>query len=101
MAPDSTIIRELLNPDTINTGVSARHGLADGTITSGKKTLQHRLKSSSEVYNTLEGRTRISVNEKVVEIGQGSLVYVAPHAMQYVENIGDFNLQYLVICDSL
>jgi cytosine deaminase len=97
VAPDSTIIRELLNPRIVD--VNIRYSLAHGTILRENKTLRHRLRSSSEVYYILAGKARISVNKDTVEVGPGSLVYVPPNATQYVENIGDSELQYLVICD--
>ncbi len=75
------------------------YSLAHGTILKRNKTIQHRLRSSSEVYFVLSGVARISVNRYIVEVGAGSLVYVPPQAIQYVENTGDSDLQYLVICD--
>ncbi len=97
VAPDSTIIRELLNPQTPDVNIT--YSLSHGTILKDNKTLRHRLGSSSETYYILAGTARIWVNEEVVEVGPGALVYVPPDAAQYVENIGDADLQYLVICD--
>ena len=97
VAPDSTIIRELLSPQVLEVNVS--YSLAHGTIPKGEKTLLHRLHSSSETYFILTGAARIWANGDSVEAGPGMLVYVPPHAAQYVENIGDSNLKYLVICD--
>ncbi len=99
VAPDSTIIRELLNPSILGSESNVQYSLAHGTILIGEKTTRHRLRSSSEVYFVLAGRARISVNDDEVEVESGSLVYVPPKAMQYVENIGDSDLQYLVICN--
>lgn len=97
VAPDSTIIRELMNPRISDVNVT--YSLAHGTILKGNKTLLHRLGSSSEAYYILAGTARISVNEDSVEVGPGTLVYVPPDAAQYVENTGDSDLQYLVICE--
>lgn len=97
VAPDSTIIRELMNPRIPDVNVT--YSLAHGTLLKGNKTLLHRLGSSSEAYYILAGTARISVNEDSVEVGPGTLVYVPPDAAQYVENTGDSDLQYLVICE--
>ncbi len=97
VAPDSTIIRELLNLQT--PGVNISYSLAHGTILKRHKTRLHKLKTSSETYFILTGTARIWVNEEAVEAGAGSLVYVPPDAAQYVENIGNSDLEYLVICD--
>jgi mannose-6-phosphate isomerase-like protein (cupin superfamily) len=97
VAPDSTIIRELLSPQV--TDVNVTYSLAHGTIPKGKKTLLHSLRSSSEAYYILVGTARIWVNEDAVEVGPGALVYVPSDAVQYVENTGDSDLQYLVICE--
>jgi cytosine deaminase len=97
VAPDSTIIRELLNPQIPDVNIT--YSLAHGTILKENKTLRHRLGSSSEAYYILAGTARIWVNEDAVEVGPGALVYVPPDAVQYVENSGDSDLQYLVICD--
>lgn len=97
VAPDSTIIRELLNPRRPD--VNIKYSLAHGTILKENKTIRHRLRSSSEAYFILAGTARFSVNEDVMEVGPGTLVYVPPDAAQYVENTGDSDLQYLVICD--
>ncbi|MFW9792784.1 MAG: cupin domain-containing protein [Candidatus Thorarchaeota archaeon] len=99
IAPDSTRIQELLNPNSSEKETNVGYSLALGTILVGRKTIRHRLRSSSEVYFILKGRARFSINEHVEEVGVGSLVYVPPRAIQYVENIGDSDLQYLVICD--
>lgn len=97
VAPDLTIIREMLNPQVLDVDVT--YSLAHGTIPREKKTLLHRLRSSSEAYYILAGTARIWVDKDAVEVGPGALVYIPPGAAQYVENIGHSDLQYLVICD--
>ena len=97
VAPDSTIIRELLNPQIPDVNIT--YSLAHGTIPKGKKTLLHKLRSSSEAYYILAGTGRIWVNEDIVEVGPGVLVFIPPGVAQYVENTGASKLQYLVICD--
>ncbi|MFX1605048.1 MAG: cupin domain-containing protein [Promethearchaeota archaeon] len=99
VAPDSTLIRELLNPSHTGIEASIRYSLAHGTILKGGRTHKHRLRSTSETYYILAGKGRISVDEVVVKVRPGSLVYVPPQAMQHVENVGESDLEYLVICD--
>jgi mannose-6-phosphate isomerase-like protein (cupin superfamily) len=99
LAPDSTIIQELLNPNSSGMKTMVKYSLAHGTIPKGKKTLKHRLRTTSEVYFILAGKARFTVDEDVVEVEPESLVYIPPHATQNVENIGNSNLRYLVICD--
>lgn len=97
VAPDSTIIREMLNPQLPNVDVT--YSLAHGTIPREKRTLLHTLRSSSEAYYILAGTARIWVDKDAVEVGPGALVLVPPGATQFVENTGPSDLQYLVICD--
>ncbi|MFW9831788.1 MAG: cupin domain-containing protein [Candidatus Thorarchaeota archaeon] len=98
-AIDGTILRELLNPYREGTELQLRYSIAHAILRAGEASLPHRLTKASEVYYLLQGTGIIHVDEEVYEIGPGSLVYIPPNSIQYLENTGEENIEFLCIVD--
>jgi mannose-6-phosphate isomerase-like protein (cupin superfamily) len=96
IAGDSTILRELLHPDKAD--LALRYSLAHAVLKPGTTSQRHSLKTS-EVYYILEGRGRMHIDDEVAEVIPGQTIYIPPHALQYIENIGDGELKFLCIVD--
>jgi mannose-6-phosphate isomerase-like protein (cupin superfamily) len=96
LAGDRTILRELLHPG--KHPLDLRYSLAHATLPPGGVSLRHRL-SVSEVYYMLEGEGLMHIGEESQEVGPGQTVYIPPHEVQYIENIGKTDLKFLCIVD--
>lgn len=94
LAGDHTHLKEVLHPsnDQLRLGFSLAHAY----LLEGEQSLPHRL-LHSETYYFLEGEGEIYVNDKKQDIEKGDIVYVPPHADQYVKNIGTTTLSFLCI----
>jgi mannose-6-phosphate isomerase-like protein (cupin superfamily)/2'-5' RNA ligase len=93
---DDSILRELLHPDKAD--LKIRYSLAYATVRPGARTKPHRL-STTEVYYILAGRGRMHIDNESAEVDAESAVYIPPHCVQYIENIGGSNLVFLCIVD--
>ena len=96
LAGDHTLLRELLHPD--KAPLKLGYSLAQGRLPPGQRSKPHRL-VSSEVYYFIAGKGLFTVDEEQREIGGGSVVYVAPHETQFVENTGTGDLEFLCLVD--
>lgn len=96
LAGDHTQLRELLHPQ--KSPVAIRYSLAQGHLQPGHRSKPHRL-ASSEVYYFLAGKGLFTVGDQQREITRGSVVYVAPHETQWVENTGAEDLEFLCLVD--
>ncbi len=96
IAGDGSILRELLHPDKADLRI--RYSLAHAKVAAGQKTRLHRLKSC-EVYYIMAGRGVMHVDDESFEVGPDCAVNIAPHSVQYIENIGDSDLTFLCIVD--
>lgn len=96
IAGDGSILRELLHPEKAD--IQAGYSLAHAKVDVGQKTKPHKLKSS-EVYYVLAGRGLMYIDQESVEIGPQCAVYIPPDAVQYIENIGNSELEFLCIVD--
>jgi mannose-6-phosphate isomerase-like protein (cupin superfamily) len=96
LAGDRTVLRELLHPD--KHPLDLRYSLAHATLPPGGVSLRHRL-SVSEVYYMLEGEGLMHIGEDSQKVGPGQTVYIPPHEVQYIENIGKTDLKFLCIVD--
>jgi mannose-6-phosphate isomerase-like protein (cupin superfamily) len=99
MALDNSIIRELLNPNHDEEELHLNYSLAHATVKPGDSTLPHRFHEASEVYYILHGRGLMHINDETQEVQHGDMIYIPPQAVQYIENIGDINLEFLCIVD--
>jgi mannose-6-phosphate isomerase-like protein (cupin superfamily) len=95
-AGDNTILRQLLHPDKADLDI--HYSLAHAVLHPGKASQSHRLKTS-EVYYILEGEGIIHINDEFEKVHAGLLIYIPPHAKQWIENIGTSDLTFLCIVD--
>lgn len=96
IAGDGSILRELLNPET--SALKICYSLAHAKVAAGQRTQPHRLQSS-EVYYILAGEGMMHVDDETVEVGANYAIYIPPRAIQYIENTGSGNLEFLCIVD--
>lgn len=94
-ANDGCAIREVLHPDS--DGVELPMSFAVGRVSPGEKTHAHYLEPV-EVYYILRGRGLMHVGDESGEIGAGDVVHVPARASQWLENLGDAELVFLVVC---
>jgi mannose-6-phosphate isomerase-like protein (cupin superfamily) len=64
----------------------------------GEKTLPHKLKNS-EVYYIIKGTGTIYINNERKLVEKNDTVYIPPDAVQFIENTGEKNLEFLCIVD--
>lgn len=96
LAGDHTVLRELLNP--AKQEVVLRYSLAHGRLAAGKRSKRHSL-SSSEVYYFLAGTGRLTVDMETCSVEAGSVVYVQPGGVQWLENTGTEDMEFLCMVD--
>jgi mannose-6-phosphate isomerase-like protein (cupin superfamily) len=96
-ALDNTIIREMLNPKHDATPLHLGYSLAHATLPSKKISLPHRFKTASEVYYILKGEGMMYIDDETRQVGPGDTIYIPPKAVQFIENIGETNLEFLCI----
>lgn len=96
MAGDNTILRELLHPDKAD--VQLRYSLAHAVVKPGQTSFRHKLKTS-EVYYIMEGEGMMYIDDESAKVYPGQTIYIPPHSMQYIKNIGQSDLKFLCIVD--
>jgi len=96
LAGDHTVLRELLHP--AKQPLALRYSLAHGTLAPGGRSKWHRLRSS-EVYYIIAGRGRMTVDDSVVLVEPGSVIYVPPGGKQTLENSGPVAIEFLCLVD--
>jgi len=96
IAGDNTVLRQLLHPDKATLDI--RYSLAYAVLHPGKASQPHRLKTS-EVYYILEGEGIMHINDESEKVHVGQVIYIPPHAKQWIENIGTSDLTFLCIVD--
>jgi mannose-6-phosphate isomerase-like protein (cupin superfamily) len=96
LAGDHTVLRELLHP--AKQPLVLGYSLAHGTLAPGSRSKWHRLRSS-EVYYIIAGRGRMTVDDAVVLIEPGSVIYVPPGSKQSLENSGSAAIEFLCLVD--
>jgi mannose-6-phosphate isomerase-like protein (cupin superfamily) len=97
LAADLSPIKELLSPARDN--ISTRYSLALARMPGGEKSLPHRLKTSSEVYIIIEGEGIMRIDDEAAPVSAGTIVYIPPGALQWIENTGDIDLVFYCIVD--
>lgn len=95
-AGDNTILRELLHPD--KQPVDLRYSLAHARLAPGAISTPHRLRTS-EVYYILAGAGQMHIDDEARRVSPGDMVYIPPGARQYIEAVGENELQFLCIVD--
>jgi mannose-6-phosphate isomerase-like protein (cupin superfamily) len=96
IAGDNTVLRQLLHPDKAD--LSIRYSMAHAVLYPGKSSKPHRLKTS-EVYYILEGEGIMHINEESATVRAGQVIYIPPHAKQFIQNNGKLDLKFLCIVD--
>jgi len=96
-ALDDTIIRELLNPKHDDKGLILGYSIAHATLNPGIASLPHRFKEASEVYYILKGKGIMHIDEDTEEVHPGDTIYIHPMKVQYIENVGKDDLEFLCI----
>ncbi len=97
VALDGTIIREMLNPKHDQTTLHLGYSLAHATLLPNKASLPHKFKTASEVYYILKGEGVMHVDTETEKVGPGDTIYISPQGVQYIENTGEDNLEFLCI----
>jgi mannose-6-phosphate isomerase-like protein (cupin superfamily) len=93
---DNSILRELLHPN--KSDLEIRYSLAHAKVPAGQKTGAHKLRTS-EVYYILSGSGLMHINQEAQNISTQCAVYIPPGAVQFIENSGDSDLEFLCIVD--
>lgn len=96
LAGDHTLLRELLHPAKAQ--VQLGYSLAVGRLSPGAQSKPHRL-TSSEVYYFLGGEGRVTIGDQQVVVKKGAVVYVPPGATQFVDNLGEDDLEFVCLVD--
>ena len=96
-AGDGTILRELLHPSR-DYKFSGRYSLAHAVLPMSGKSLPHRLQSD-EVYYILKGRGIMHIDDRTTEVSDGDAIDIPPGSLQWIENVGATDLEFLCIVD--
>ena len=95
LAADLTQIKELLHPK--NDSFPLDFSLALGGLDVGGSSLPHKLTKNCEVYYFIKGSGRISLGGKYSPIKKGDVAYVPAEEIQFIENTGNGQLEFLCI----
>ncbi len=96
IAGDNTVLRETLSG--LNDSVACRYSLAHARLAPGKKSLRHALKTT-EVYFIIKGIGKVYIGEEVKTVGERDTIYIPPESIQYIENVGNEDLEFICIVD--
>lgn len=96
IAGDNTILRETISG--LNDKVECCYSLANAKVPVGTKSFRHALKTT-EVYYIIKGKGRMHIDGEMEEVGVQDTIYIPPNAVQYIENIGDEELEFICIVD--
>ena len=95
-AGDRTRLRELLHP--AREAVAIRYSLAVARLCPGKQSHAHRL-STAEVYYLVRGSGVMHVGDETAEVAAGNAVYIPPDSVQWLENTGKEEIEFICIVD--
>lgn len=98
-ALDDTQVREILNPEHDDEQLFLNYSLAHAMLKPGSKSLPHKFHTASEVYYILRGRGIIHINDETAEVFPDDTIHIPPQAVQWIENHGLENLEFLCIVD--
>jgi mannose-6-phosphate isomerase-like protein (cupin superfamily) len=96
VAGDNCLLRELLHGP--NENLAMRYSLAWAKVSVGATTWKHSMKTS-EVYFILNGKGRVCINDEITEVEKYDIIDIPPGAEQYIENIGEEELEFVCIVD--
>ena len=95
-AGDRTRLRELLHP--ARDAVDIRCSLACAWLAPGARSRAHRLKTA-EVYYLVRGTGMMHIGEEADEVTTGDAVHIPPGSVQWLENTGKDEIEFLCIVD--
>jgi mannose-6-phosphate isomerase-like protein (cupin superfamily) len=95
-AGDRTRLRELLHPD--RDPAEIRYSLACAWLAPGARSQAHRLKTA-EVYYVVRGTGVMHIGEEAAQVAAGDAVYIPPGSVQWFENPGKDEIEFLCIVD--
>ena len=95
-AGDGTRLRELLHPT--RDAVAIRYSLACAWLAPGARSQAHRLKTA-EVYYLVRGTGTMHIGDETAEVTPGDAVYIPPGSVQWLENTGEEEIEFLCIVD--
>ena len=96
VAEDNCLLRELLNP--LKEKLELGYSFAVAKVASGNKTALHAL-TYSEVYYIIKGSGIMHIDDESKQVESGTIIYIPPHAKQYIENTGKTDLEFICIVD--
>ena len=98
-ALDNTTIREILNPHHESQHLILNYSLAHATLKPKEKSFPHKFFEASEVYYILKGKGLMHIDDETAEVSSGDTIYIPPQTVQWIENFGSENLEFLCIVD--
>ena len=98
-ALDNTTIREIFNPKHESQPMVLNYSLAHATVKPGEKSLPHKFFEASEVYYILKGKGLMHIDNETAEVVPGDTIYIPPQAVQWIENAGSDDLEFLCMVD--
>jgi mannose-6-phosphate isomerase-like protein (cupin superfamily) len=96
LAGDRTNLRELLHP--ARAPIEIGYSLAHGTLEPGASSRRHRL-AATEVYYFMGGQGIFHAGEEASTVQAGTAVYVPRGVVQWVENTGGEQLEFLCLVE--
>lgn len=96
VAGDGALLREILHPDKL--AVELGYSLAWAKVKKGTRTHAHILEHC-EVYHIIKGQGRMHINDDAEQVNPTDTIYIPPGAIQYIENTGKTDLEFLCIVD--
>lgn len=96
IAGDNCILRELLS--SLNDKVESRYSIAHAKVPVGVKTFKHALKTT-EVYFIIKGKGKMHINDEIEGVEMYDTIYIPPNAVQFIENTGKEELEFICIVD--
>jgi mannose-6-phosphate isomerase-like protein (cupin superfamily) len=93
---EGTKIKQYFHPHNTLNGIS--YSIAQFTLEPGKRSLNHKIKSS-EIYYILEGEAILKIDQQFYQLGKDDSMYVPPMSEQLIENTGSINLRFLCIVE--
>ncbi len=98
-ALDNTRVREILNPKHESRSLTLSYSMAHATLKPDEKSLPHKFHEASEVYYILKGKGLMHIDDETAEVSPGDTIYIPPRAVQWIENKGSDDLEFLCIVD--
>ena len=91
---DGSTVRELVQ---VGDG-AANQSLAEAVVPAGGETVEHRHRSSEEIYRFVSGRGRLKLGEAIADVEAGDTALIAPGTPHKLWNTGSEPLVVLCCC---